>query len=125
VFDPAAATLSLLDMVRGTLVTRPFDTRRLLGGEWSADHKIALLKGALVFGTRLSSIYALDIDLLMDQGIESVTTIGQGRAAMGRRERLSEAYGSRAAYAQAGLALWTTTTQVSATLCGTHRPVYQ
>ena len=113
VFDSGDGVLVRCDWE--SAVQARFDTRRLLQASWSRDHRIEVLGDKLVFGSSLSSLYALHIDMLLKIHVECVTTIGPGRDQMTSLPLLQEQYGSRVRYGLAVFSLYTTATQVHST----------
>ena len=71
-----------------------------------------MLAGSLIFGSSFSSIYALDIDRLLQTNVECVTTFGPGRADLSSLEVQQEKYGSRVNVWLACFGIYTTTTQL-------------
>jgi hypothetical protein len=116
VFDSGDGVLIRIDSQNDTIVKATFDSRHFLQGSWKQDHKACVLGGSLIFGSKLSSLFALDIEMLLAANVECVTTFGPGREKMGSLEGAQEEYGSRVRYTLAVLSLYTTTTQVT-----THR----
>ena len=110
IFDSGVGQLTRVD---GDRITRArFDTRGVLGGNWSIDHRAVVLGGSLIFGDKLSKMYSLDIEMLLKTGVECVQTIGPRRSTLSSLELAQEQYGSRIQYGLAVVALYTTTTQV-------------
>ena len=107
--DTGASSLALLGPT--TVTVGRFDSRRLLLGEWTADHRAVVLGRRLVIGTTLSNLHALDIELLMRHSVESARAVGPRAMEAAKVERWAEAYGPHAGYARGALLLVTTTTQ--------------
>ena len=67
---------------------------------------------SLVFGDKLSALYALDIETLFKFNVECVRSFGPRRENLGKLENALEQYRSRISYSLAAFSLYTTTTQV-------------
>ena len=67
--------------------------------------------GSLVFGTKPSSLYALDIGMLFKASVERVWSFGAGHVELGALANAQEQYGSRVSYGLAAFSLYTTSTQ--------------
>eukprot|EP01046_Picozoa_sp_COSAG06_P082089 COSAG06_NODE_29156_length_561_cov_2.303030_1_plen_146_part_01 len=70
VFDSGDGVLFRIDSQNDTIVKATFDSRRLLQGSWEQEHTACVLGGSLIFGSKMSSLFALDIEMLLAANVE-------------------------------------------------------